>query len=96
LARQEPLVAQSLELQYGEVIEQSRHRVKLFDDSHLGMQGVVDYFAGALVPAHKKKFVDQVRLPLAKYWKTDLGLFTYHGEQIGTNPRHTLQPRCCG
>jgi len=48
------------------------------------MQGVVDYFAEALVPAHKKRFVDQVRLPLAKYWKTYLGLFTYHGEQIGT------------
>ncbi len=80
----DPTLAQSLALQYAGVIEQSRHRIKLFDDTHLGMEGVADYFSDDLMAAHRARFIQSVRLPLAALWKADLGLFTYGSRQIAT------------
>jgi hypothetical protein len=83
-----PSLAQALALNYGDVVEQARHRLKLFDDTRLGLQGVAEYFSEGLVPAHRRTFVDPVRLPLAACWKADLGVFSYDRYQIGTT--HTL------
>jgi hypothetical protein len=81
----EPALAQSLVLQYADTIEQSRHRMKLFDDTHLGMAGVAEYFSEDLMAAHRTKFIDSVRLiPFASLWKADLGLSTYSDTQIAT------------
>lgn len=80
----DPTLARALALQYADFIEQSRHRIKLFDDTHLGMGGVTDYFSEDLMAAHRAKFIQSVRLPLAALWKADLGLFTYGTRQIAT------------
>jgi hypothetical protein len=84
LVEWEPTLAQTLALQYADVIEQSRHRIKLFDDTHLGMEGVAESFSEDLMAAHRAMFIQRVRLPLAALWKADLGLFTYGGRQIAT------------
>jgi len=84
LIRVDPTLAQNLTLQYADVIEQSRHRMKLFDDTHLGMEGVADYFSDELMAAHRTKFIESVRLPFAAQWKGDLGLSTYDDRQIAT------------
>ncbi len=80
----EPTLAQTLALQHAHVIEQSRHRIKLFDDTQLGMEGVAKYFSEDLMAAHRAKFIQSVRLPLAALWKADLGLYAYGNRQIAT------------
>ena len=80
----DPTLAHTLALQYAEVIEQSRHRIKLFDDTHLGMEGVAEYFSEDLMAAHRARFIQSVRLPLASKWKSDLGLYRYDGRQVAT------------
>jgi len=85
LIEAQPALAQSLELQYSSTIEQSRHRTKLFDDTHLGMDGVAEYFSEDLMAAHRTKFIESVRyIPLASLWKSDLGLTGYRNRQIAT------------
>lgn len=84
----DPTFGQSLALGNADIIEQSRHRTKMFDDTHLGMDGVVEFFSDQLIAAHKTFFIDRVRLPLAKSWKTDLTLGDYDGRQIATS--HTM------
>jgi hypothetical protein len=85
LIRVEPALAEHLTVQYADTIEQSRHRMKLFDDTHLGMAGVAEYFSEDLMAAHWTKFIESVRfIPLASFWKSDLGLSTYGDTQIAT------------
>lgn len=40
LVRCDPTLVQTLALTHANIIEQARHRIKLFDDTHLGMEGV--------------------------------------------------------
>jgi hypothetical protein len=84
LVNLEPALAEALTLQFSDLIGLSRNRIKLFDDNRLEMDGVASYFSRGLIPAHRAKFVESVRLPLASVWKTDLGLVDWAGKRIAT------------
>jgi hypothetical protein len=71
-------------LEQSATIQRSRHRTKLFDDSTLGMDGVIDYFETALIPEHKSRFLGKTWLPLARRWEKDLGLTYYNNHLIST------------
>ena len=83
----DPTLAQSQPCSTPGCIQQSRHRIKLFDDTHLGMEGVALTTSDDSMAAHRARFIQSVRLPLAALWKADLGLFTYGSRQL---PRPTL------
>ena len=84
LTKADPSAARALALEYGSVVAQSRHRIKLFDDSHLGMYGVSQYFGETLTNAHQRRFLGNTWLPLARRWETDIGLYFYGGRLIST------------
>ncbi|HEY7427629.1 MAG TPA: hypothetical protein VH682_25585 [Gemmataceae bacterium] len=84
LTKSDPSVARTLALEYGSVVAQSRHRIKLFDDSRLGMDGVSKYFGETLASAHQRRFLGNTWLPFARRWETDLGLYIYAGRLIST------------
>jgi hypothetical protein len=84
LTKSDPSATRTLALEYGSVVAQSRHRIKLFDDSRLGMDGVSKYFGETLASAHQRRFLGNTWLPLARRWETDLGLYFYAGRLIST------------
>ncbi len=75
LARIDP----ALPLRYAEFIEQARHRIKLFDDTHRGMEGIIES-AEAIIAAHRSHYVG-----LAGRSADDLGLYEYRGKLICTS-----------
>jgi hypothetical protein len=83
-SRADPTLGKSLALQYSTVIQQSRHRIKMFDDNKRGMEGISKYFSDGLIAAHHDKFIGSVQTSLPESWRTDLGLTTYDGRQVAT------------
>lgn len=65
-----------------DLLERSRHSLKLFEDTHRGVSGQLDFFADKVAPAHRRAFIDPVRLPFASAWKADLGLTRYEDQLI--------------
>jgi len=68
---------------HGPAIAQSRHSVKLFDDTRRGLDGVEEHI-DLLMAAHSKEFLGNARFGFARRWETDLGVFTYDGDVIAT------------
>lgn len=81
-----PEVAALLTVENADVIERSRHTVKLFDDSNpqiggaLGVTGQLDTIADA----HRDYFLDNTWFPPAKVLETDLAVYRYRSRLIST------------
>lgn len=65
-----------------DLLARSRHSLKLFEDTKRGVQGQLEFFANEVGPAHRRAFIEPVRLPFASAWKTDLGLTLYRGRLV--------------
>jgi hypothetical protein len=99
----DPGLAASLSATGQEVIARSRHSLKLFEDTHRGVQGQLSYFRDEVISAHKGRFLGRTWFPLARALETDLGLYTYRGVPIssthaatfllGYDPKQLLAPR---
>ncbi|MFD6516603.1 hypothetical protein [Rhodococcus sp. NPDC060176] len=86
LQRLDPAAASSATFTVGaaDLLTRSRHSLKLFEDTHRGVQGQLDFFANEVAPAHHRAFIEPVRLPFASAWKADLGL-TWHRDALVTS-----------
>lgn len=84
LKRIEPQLADALNLNNAPTIERARHTVKLFDDNKKKFEGVRDYFAHEIIPAHKSVFLGNTWFPPARALETDLGLYHYCDRLIST------------
>ncbi len=78
------------------IVARSRHSLKLFEDTHRGVAGQLAYFRDELLPAHRRRFLGNTWLPLARPFEKDLGLFSYAGKLIatthGTNFHMGIEP----
>lgn len=63
-----------------EVVARSRHSLKLFDDTKLGLPGQLAYFRNDIEPAHRRAFLRPIPWP----WATDLGVYNYDEIPIST------------
>jgi hypothetical protein len=66
------------------IVARSRHSLKLFEDTHRGVDGQLAYFRDELLPAHSRRFLGNTWLPLLRFLEKDLGLFSYGGKLIAT------------
>lgn len=62
----------------------SRHSLKLFEDTKRGVDGQLAYFRDVLMPAHRGRFLGNVRFKVFRFLETDLGLCRYNGRLIST------------
>jgi hypothetical protein len=75
----DPSLASVLAFEHANIIEKSRHRIKLFDDTSLGIDGVSKHLSDDILKAHDRRF-----LP-ARLWKGDLSISMYDDNEIGTS-----------
>lgn len=84
IKRIDPEFATELSESAQQVLARSRHSLKLFEDSKLGVEGIQEVFWDKIVPAHRDYFVSLLRFrwlePLAK----DIGVYRYNGKVIST------------
>lgn len=66
------------------VVAQSRHSVKMFDDTVRKFVGVTSTYEDDVIFGHSKEFLGNTWLPLARPLESDLGLFSSAGVLIGT------------
>lgn len=67
-----------------QIVARSRHSLKLFEDTKRGVDGQLAYFRDVLVPAHRGRFLGNVRFKVFRFLETDLGLYRYDGRLIST------------
>jgi len=81
-----PELAAQLEVDNADIIERSRHTVKLFDDSHpqLGGASGVSSRLGGIGEAHRDYFLDNTWFPPARVLETDMATYRYRGRLIAT------------
>lgn len=84
LERTDPVLASLLSGDVQSIVARSRHSLKLFEDTHRGIDGQLAYFRDELFPAHARHFLGNTWLPLARFLETDLGLFSYDAKLITT------------
>jgi hypothetical protein len=81
-----PDLAALLAVDNADVIERSRHTVKLFDDTNPqlgGASGVTSQFNG-IAEAHRDYFLDNTWFPPARVLETDMAAYRYRGRLIAT------------
>lgn len=81
-----PDLAALLAVDNADVIERSRHTVKLFDDTNPqlgGASGVTLQFGG-IAQAHRDYFLDNTWFPPARVLETDMAVYRYRGRLIAT------------
>lgn len=83
LERTDPALATVLSNDVLAIVERSRHSLKLFEDTHRGVRGQVEYFRNEILPVHRRYFIDRWFPPLRRFLK-DLGLYSYNGQVIAT------------
>jgi hypothetical protein len=86
LEQVEPNLAAALAVDNADIIERSRHTVKLFDDTHnqFGrVSGVTSQLAG-ITQAHRDVFLDNTWFPPARVLETDLAVYRYRGRLVLT------------
>ena len=82
-----PELASMLAVENADIIERSRHTLKLFDDTHnqlggaIGVTGQFDTIGGA----QREYFLDNTWFPPAKVLETDMAMYHYRGRLIATN-----------
>ena len=81
-----PQLAALLEVDNADVIERSRHTVKLFDDTHPQFGGAIGVTSqlGGIAEAHRDYFLDNTWFPPARVLETDMATYRYRGRLIGT------------
>ncbi|GAA1318720.1 hypothetical protein ACFSWE_07000 [Leucobacter albus] len=67
-----------------QVLTRSRHSLKLFDDSKLGLEGLQSLFWDEIVPSHEDYFVGLLRFSWLKPLAKDVGVYRYNGRVIST------------
>jgi hypothetical protein len=80
----DPELASLLSEDVKSIMSRSRHSLKLFEDTSRGVEGLLTYFRDEILTAHKRRFLGNTWLPLARPLETDLGLFSYEGRLINT------------
>ena len=80
----DPALTSLLSSDVESIVARSRHSLKLFEDTHRGIDGQLAYFRDELLPAHEHRFLGNTWLPLARFLEKDLGLFRYDGRVIAT------------
>lgn len=80
----EPELAQLLAYDRAAAIAHARHSVKLFDDKNKQLSDIGNDF-GRLIEAHRKEFLGNTWLPLARPLEKDLALWRYRGRVISTS-----------
>lgn len=80
----DPVLASLLSSDVHSIVERSRHSLKLFDDTHRGIDGQIAYFRDDIVPAHRGYFIDRLDPSIQQYAK-DLGLFSYSKKMLTTS-----------
>jgi hypothetical protein len=81
-----PDLAMLREVDNADVIERSRHTVKLFDDTNPqlgGASGVTTQFGG-IAKAHRDHFLDNTWFPPARVLETDMATYRYRRRLIAT------------
>ena len=73
-----------VEIPSAAAIAQSRHAVKLFDDNKRELTGVTGVYEDEIVPRHSRDFLRNTWLPWARLLESDLGIFTYENNVVGT------------
>jgi hypothetical protein len=92
LRASDPALASLLSSDVEAIVARSRHSLKLFEDTHRGVAGQLAYFRDELLPAHRRRFLGNTWLPLARPLEKDLGLISYAGKQCPYNvERSTFQ-----
>jgi len=84
LQASDPALSALLSRDVESIIERSRHSLKLFEDTHRGVEGQLAYFRDEILPVHARHFLGNTWLPLARFLETDLGLFSYDKRIIAT------------
>lgn len=85
LQASDPALASLLSSGVEAIVTRSRHSLKLFEDTHRGVAGQLAYFRDELLPAHRRRFLGNTWLPLARPLEKDLGLFSYAGKLFATS-----------
>jgi hypothetical protein len=82
----EPELAEILVVDNADIIERSRHTVKLFDDTHdqFGRSSGVTSQLGSITQAHRAAFLDNTWFPPARVLETDLAVYRYRGRLVAT------------
>lgn len=93
----EPELASSLTNEVKPIVRRSRHSLKLFEDTHRGIEGQVEFFRDEILPAHSRYFLGRTWFPPARLMETDLALFSYDARLITTSHGATfhlgIEPR---
>lgn len=79
----DPALASLLSGDAQAIIERSRHSLKLFEDTHRGIGGQIDYFRDEILPAHATYFIEGLPPEIRRFAK-DLGLYSYNGKLIAS------------
>ncbi|MEQ3551753.1 hypothetical protein WIS52_14865 [Pseudonocardia nematodicida] len=64
------------------IVKESRHSLKYFDDSKKSVAELLAYMDEVVVPAHREKFLGNAWLPWARRFESDLGIYSYNGLPI--------------
>lgn len=78
----DPALARLLSDDVRSIVERSRHSLKLFEDTHRGIDGQIEYFRDDIMPAHHSYFFDLVWFPPARRFAKDLGFFRYDKRMV--------------
>lgn len=80
----DPAASALLSVEVKEIVARSRHSLKLFEDTKRGVDGQLKYFRNVLMPAHRDRFLGNVRFKALRFLETDLGIYRYSGRLITT------------
>jgi hypothetical protein len=90
-----PALSASLSSDVEQIVARSRHSLKLFEDTHRGIDGQLAYFRDEILASHMEYF--RGKTWVARWLGRDLGLYSYNGRLIGTTHSATfnlgIEPR---
>jgi hypothetical protein len=87
LGRDDPTLSTELGLDQLDLIEQSRHRIKLFDDTRNDLDQTIEYMTEIAI-AHQRRFIPDKTPETATPSEWDMGFWNY-GDRPITNTRAT-------
>lgn len=80
----DPALAASLSSDVRSIVARSRHSLKLFENTHRGIDGQLTFFREEILSAHSDHFLGRTWLPLLRFMEKDLGIYTYASRLITT------------
>jgi hypothetical protein len=79
----DPALAALVSADFEAIVARARHSLKLFEDTHRGIDGQLVYFRDEILAAHHDYFIGRVKR-LFRFLARDLGLFSYDSRLIST------------